>query len=94
MSRPLPNTKLNPLGRETALQKMTWTADGWLRMADGSNLAKATVEAPKNSSDVRQDLTLNDIHEDFQGATYDNRFITLIVSKNLLGSTPLQILVS
>ncbi|ANZ63624.1 beta-xylosidase [Secundilactobacillus paracollinoides] len=76
MSRPLPNTKLNPLGRETALQKMTWTADGWLRMADGSNLAKATVEAPKNSSDVRQDLTLNDIHEDFQGATYDNRFMT------------------
>ena len=31
------------LGRETALQKMQWTEDGWLRMADGSNLAKITV---------------------------------------------------
>lgn len=31
------------LGRETALQKMCWTRDGWLRMADGSNLAKAAV---------------------------------------------------
>lgn len=31
------------LGRETALQKMRWTEDGWLRMADGSNLAKITV---------------------------------------------------
>lgn len=28
------------LGRETAIQKMKWTEDGWLRMADGSHLAK------------------------------------------------------
>ena len=34
------------LGRETAIQKMKWTEDGWLRMADGSNLAKAEVEEP------------------------------------------------
>ena len=32
------------LGRETAIQKMQWTEDGWLRMADGSNLAKEYVE--------------------------------------------------
>lgn len=32
------------LGRETAIQKMKWTEDGWLRMADGSNLAKMEVE--------------------------------------------------
>lgn len=34
------------LGRETAIQKMTWTEDGWLRMADGTNLAKLQVEEP------------------------------------------------
>ncbi|KFI89120.1 putative beta-xylosidase [Bifidobacterium pullorum subsp. saeculare DSM 6531 = LMG 14934] len=34
------------LGRETAIQKMHWTEDGWLRMADGSNLAKLEVEEP------------------------------------------------
>lgn len=35
------------LGRETALQKMMWTEDGWLRMADGSCLAKSQVPAPR-----------------------------------------------
>ena len=32
------------LGRESAIQKMIWTDDGWLRMADGTNLAKLEVE--------------------------------------------------
>ena len=32
------------LGRESAIQKMIWTDDGWLRMADGSNLAKLETE--------------------------------------------------
>ena len=32
------------LGRETAIQKMKWTEDGWLRMADGSNIAKEYCE--------------------------------------------------
>lgn len=35
------------LGRETSIQKMAWTEDGWLRMADGSNLAKS--EVPESS---------------------------------------------
>lgn len=32
------------LGRETAIQKMEWTEDGWLRMYGGGNLAKEYVE--------------------------------------------------
>jgi len=32
------------LGRESAIQKMVWTDDGWLRMADGTNLAKFEIE--------------------------------------------------
>ncbi|WP_313152781.1 glycoside hydrolase family 43 protein [Lacrimispora sp.] len=35
------------LGRETAMQKMTWTDDGWLRMADKSNFAKENFEESK-----------------------------------------------
>lgn len=35
------------LGRETAIQKVEWTDDGWLRMADGTNIAKDTVPAPR-----------------------------------------------
>lgn len=34
------------LGRETAIQKMQWTQDGWLRMADGGNLAQVQVPEP------------------------------------------------
>ena len=34
------------LGRETAIQKMMWTEDGWLRMADGGNLAQTEVSEP------------------------------------------------
>lgn len=44
MSRPLEGTLLNPLGRETSIQKMHWTEDDWLEMKDGSNLAKMEVE--------------------------------------------------
>lgn len=42
-SRPFVPELRCTLGRETAIQKMLWTEDGWLRMADGSNLAKLDV---------------------------------------------------
>lgn len=42
-SRPFVPELRCTLGRETAIQKMAWTKDGWLRMADGSNLAKTEV---------------------------------------------------
>ncbi|MBU5363024.1 family 43 glycosylhydrolase [Enterococcus raffinosus] len=63
MSRPLDGTLLNPLGRETSIQKMHWTEDDWLEMADGSNLAKMEVDGlehslliEKNAYDVRDDF--------------------------------------
>jgi xylan 1,4-beta-xylosidase len=34
------------LGRETALQEVRWTDDGWLRLASGGNLAAAEVADP------------------------------------------------
>lgn len=45
------------LGRETAIQKMKWTEDGWLRMWDDSNLAKEYVEGSK-----LPEYKLNPIH--------------------------------
>lgn len=42
-SRPfLPELRCT-LGRETCIQKMEWTADGWLRMAGGGNRAQETT---------------------------------------------------
>lgn len=43
-SRPFVPELCCTLGRETAIQKMEWTKDHWLHMADKSNLAKAEVE--------------------------------------------------
>jgi len=37
----------SPLGRETALQRMVWTDDGWLRLAMGEHLPEVQVSAPK-----------------------------------------------
>jgi len=44
--RPLPNRGRCVLGRETALQKMVWGSDGWLRTADGQGLPQVSVPAP------------------------------------------------
>ncbi len=35
-----------PLGRESALQKVTWGADGWLRLESGTRYPELTVTAP------------------------------------------------
>lgn len=67
MSRPLAGELLNPLGRETSIQRMHWTADGWLEMADGSNLAKTEFEGPsklKTSQKPTENL-LDDFEEGY-----------------------------
>lgn len=43
-SRPLPESKRCPLGRETAIQEMQWHEDGWLYLAKGGN--EPFVEVP------------------------------------------------
>ncbi|WP_341728087.1 family 43 glycosylhydrolase [Brooklawnia sp.] len=74
MSRPLPGTTLNPLGRETSLQQVAWTDDGWLAMADGSNLAKLVVPAPAGvTPEPYQGF---DITDTFDTDTWDARFMT------------------
>ncbi len=44
--RPLPNRGRCTLGRETAIQRMTWGADGWLRTAAGDGVPQVDVPAP------------------------------------------------
>lgn len=74
MSRPLPNTTLNPLGRECSLQKMQWTDDEWLEMEDGSNLAKMEVRGIE-SLYSKEEIT-GDLNEDFMNKTFSKRFMT------------------
>jgi xylan 1,4-beta-xylosidase len=44
--RPLRNRGRCTLGRETAIQPMTWGADGWLRTTDGEAIPMVEVPAP------------------------------------------------
>ncbi|WP_245600102.1 glycoside hydrolase family 43 protein [Paenibacillus harenae] len=46
--RELPDgRRLNPLGRETFIQKIIWTEDGWPRLASGGKLPSIEVETPR-----------------------------------------------
>jgi xylan 1,4-beta-xylosidase len=44
--RPLPNRGRCTLGRETAIQRMVWSDDEWLRTADGEGVPRIDVPAP------------------------------------------------
>jgi xylan 1,4-beta-xylosidase len=44
--RPLRNRGRCVLGRETAIQPMVWSPDGWLRTADGAGIPQTVVAAP------------------------------------------------
>lgn len=74
MSRPLPDTLLNPLGREASLQKMRWTEDEWLEMESGDNLALMTTKSPKNINSSEK--ISFDVFDDFNQAEYHKAFMT------------------
>ena len=62
------------LGRETAIQQMQWTPDGWLRVADGTSLPKDRAPAP--------DLPLHPFPDeaprcDFSGGVLPPQFCTV-----------------
>lgn len=60
------------LGRETGIQEMIWTDDGWLRLAGGGNRAKRFLEGP-DCVDARGDSTTG--RNDFDGP-WDPRLVS------------------
>ncbi len=70
--RPLRNRGRCTLGRETAIQPMTWGDDGWLRTTDGRGLPMLEAPAPSLSphafppSPVREDFDAPKLPIDFQ----------------------------
>jgi len=71
--RPLPNRGRCVLGRETALQKMVWSAaDGWLRTVDGQGMPQVDVPGPNlpphpfPAPAVREDFDSAELPIDFQ----------------------------
>lgn len=70
-SRPFVPELRCTLGRETAMQKMMWTDDGWLRMADKSNFAKEYFEESKLSEyPMPQIPDFDDFNSDTLGIQY------------------------
>jgi xylan 1,4-beta-xylosidase len=70
--RPLPNRGRCVLGRETAIQKMVWGQDGWLRTLDGRGLPTLETPAPSlpahpfAATPVREDFNSPQLPIDFQ----------------------------
>jgi xylan 1,4-beta-xylosidase len=70
--RPLPNRGRCTLGRETAIQKMEWGRDDWLRTRDGSGdpeletPAPALPAAPFTAAPAREDFDGKQLPIDFQ----------------------------
>ena len=63
--RPLRNRGRCTLGRETAIQKMTWGADGWLRTTDGQGVPQIETDAPALPV---QKFPVVPVRENFDGA--------------------------
>ncbi|MDU0971219.1 MAG: glycoside hydrolase family 43 protein [Actinomycetaceae bacterium] len=57
------------LGRESAIERMRWTEDGWLRTADGTGLAQLEVPEPDLPSVEMPELPS---HDDFDQPTLGN----------------------
>ena len=70
--RPLRNRGRCTLGRETAIQKMVWGEDGWLRTLDGQGIPSLETPAPSlpahtfPATPVREDFDSTQLPIDFQ----------------------------
>jgi xylan 1,4-beta-xylosidase len=58
--RPLPNRGRCTLGRETAIQKMVWGEDGWLRTVAGDGLPCVDIDAPRGAIESTPDAPVRE----------------------------------
>ncbi|MBP3361541.1 MAG: glycoside hydrolase family 43 protein [Clostridia bacterium] len=72
--RPIPVKGKCILGRETSIQKVYWTDNGWLRLANGTNKPDLIVEAPELEECIFPKAPERD---DFDSEKLDINFQTL-----------------
>jgi len=65
------------LGRETFVQKVEWTDDGWVRLADGGRLARDHVPGISRLSYRPRTPDHDSFAEDFDGETLPLRFSSI-----------------
>ena len=66
--RPLEGTRRCPLGRETAIQRVQRTDDGWFRLPSGGHLPELSIQPPALPVDDPVTVTQ---HDDFHSAQLD-----------------------
>ena len=70
--RPIPSLGRYTLGRETCIQKIKWTEDGWLRLESGGNQPQVMVPAPNlpeykfKEEPIRDDFDSTELNIHFQ----------------------------
>lgn len=65
-SRPLGGKKWCTLGRETAIQKMCWSEDGWLRLEEGGRYACTLTREPAGIAEHLSAHMNRSFHDDFE----------------------------
>ncbi len=81
-SRPLNGEKWCTLGRETAIQKMEWDENGWLRLKGGGSFAKMETEEPAGIAEAVLEDESNGFFDDFTDGTLHLRYISPRVNHN------------
>lgn len=80
--RPIPSQGRYTLGRETCLQRLLWSEEGWPRLAGGGMLPSLEVPLPARPATVMQAGEVpasGDQVDDFDGPSLDPRFLYLRV---------------
>jgi xylan 1,4-beta-xylosidase len=84
--RRMPSRGRCPMGRETALQKVVWNEEGWLRLADGTNEPSMVIEGP----DLPEHLWEEEPSRDNFDSTELNinfQFLRVDISQDLISLT-------
>jgi xylan 1,4-beta-xylosidase len=77
-ARPLGPGRFSVLGRETAIQQVEWTDDGWLALTAGGTVAQLRTPEPGGpKTTAHERLSHRSFRDDFDGPAIDRRFSTL-----------------
>lgn len=73
-SRPHPDKQKSVLGRETSIQKLCWSAEGWPALLDQSTTAQLQVEEPKQIAPF--EFSIKKSRDDFDETELSEQYVT------------------
>lgn len=68
---PMPSNGRSTMGRETAIQKVKWTEDGWLRLMNGKHTAELEVEGPSFLEEYTHETSESNFRDNFDNDILD-----------------------